>query len=90
MSSIQILKQATKAAHLKKLSPKAPGQRFSEFPVHESDFWGAIFAMAEDIETAQEVINAMNIIENEPCVENERVYNCIQRARSIANLTLLN
>lgn len=84
-----ILAQASKAAHQARLRETAT-QRYSEYPVHETEFWTAIFKAAQSHKTAQEVIDEMRIIEEEPCIDNERVFRNVRTAIRMARIALLN
>lgn len=87
---MKVLIQASKAAHLAKLAQKTDVQRYSQFPVHEAQFWESIFKFAKSPKTAQKVLDELTVIEEEPCIENERVWRNVQTARRMAQLTLLN
>jgi hypothetical protein len=87
---MQVLIQAAKAAHQSILEQPQDGQRYSKFPVHELEFWTALFALAKSSTTAQQVLDEIGDIENEPCIENDRVFRNVQQARSFARLALLN
>lgn len=85
-----ILNQAANAAHQAILKQADDGQRYSQFPIHESAFWDHIFAAARDPKTASAVLKELEIIEAEPCIENDRVWTNVRTARSKARLALLN
>jgi hypothetical protein len=86
-----ILNQSAIAAHQAILAQPQDGQqRYSLYPVHELEFWNRLFAFAKQPATAQQVLDEIGEIENEPCIENERVFRNVQQARKIARLTLLN
>ena len=87
---MQVLTQAAKAAHQSILEQPQDGQRYSKFPVHELEFWEKLFVLAKSPITAQQVLDEIGDIENEPCIENERVFRNVQQARSFARLALLN
>lgn len=87
---MKVLNQASKAAHTAKLAQKKNVQRYSQFPVHEAEFWNAMFKFAKSANTAQKVLDELSIIEEEPCIENERVSMNVQTARRLAKITLLN
>lgn len=83
-----ILAQASKAAHQARLKETAT-QRYSAYPVHETEFWTAIFKAAQVRKTAQEVIDEMRVIEAEPCIDNDRVFRNVQTAIRLARIALL-
>jgi len=85
-----ILNQSAKAAHQNKLDQPQEGQRYSQYPVHELEFWETLFSFAKKSATAQQVLDEIEEIENEPCIENDRVFRNVQQARSYARLALLN
>jgi hypothetical protein len=85
-----ILNKAANAAHQTILKQADNGQRYSQFPVHEAAFWEHIFAAAKNAKTAHVVLKELEIIEAEPCIENERVWTNVRTARSKARLTLMN
>lgn len=87
---MQVLIKASKAAHQSILAQPQDGQRYSKFPVHELEFWTTLFALAKSADTAQQVLDEIGEIENEPCIENERVFRNVQTARNFAKLALLN
>ncbi|WP_219118493.1 hypothetical protein [Janthinobacterium sp. UMAB-56] len=85
-----ILTQSAIAAHQAKLVQPQEGQRYSQYPVHEMEFWNNLFAFAKNPNTAQQVLNEIGDIENEPCIENDRVFRNVQHARNLAKIALLN
>jgi hypothetical protein len=85
-----ILNKAANVAHQATLSQIDDTQRYSQFPVHESIFWDHIFAAAKVRKTAQAVLDEMEEIEAEPCINNDRVWRNVLQARSFARLALLN
>jgi hypothetical protein len=85
-----ILTKATKAALQATLAQPANAQRYSLFPVHEQEFWEALFKFAVDPKKAKQVLEAIEKIENEPCIENDRVERNVRAVRTKAKLTLLN
>ena len=85
-----ILTQSAIAAHQAKLVQPQEGQRYSQYPVHEMEFWNNLFAFAKNPNTAQQVLNEIGDIENEPCIENDRVFRNVQHARILAKIALLN
>jgi hypothetical protein len=87
---MKVLTQAAKAAHQSVLDQPQGNQRYSKFPVHELEFWKELFALAKSPTTAQKVLDEIGNIEDEPCIENERVFRNVQQARSFARLALLN
>lgn len=87
---MKILNQAAKAAHQKLLAQPEDAQRYSRYPVHELEFWVKLFTFAKSAKTAQKVLDEIGIIENEPCIENDRVFNNVRTARSLARLAPLN
>jgi hypothetical protein len=89
MNAISILTQATKAAFQATLDQPAGVQRYSQFPVHAQEFWKALFDLARDPEKAQQVLDELNHIEDEPCIENDRVWRNVLAVRSTAKMTLL-
>lgn len=84
-----ILTQATKAALQATLNQPANAQRYSQFPVHEQEFWKALFEAARDSKQAQEVIDGLSLIEEEPCIENDRVWRNVRAVKAVAKTTLL-
>lgn len=84
-----ILTQATKAALQATLNQPAGAQRYSQFPVHEHEFWEVLFAAARDPKKAQQVIEELITIEDEPCIDNDRVWRNVRAVRSTAKMTLL-
>lgn len=87
---MKILTQAAKAAHQAMLAQPEDAQRYSQFPVHELEFWQKLFAFAKSPKTAQKVLEEICLIENEPCIENDRVFNNVRAVRNYARLALLN
>lgn len=85
-----ILTHSAIAAHQAILDQPREGQRYSLFPVHELEFWNRLFKFAKDPATAQAVLDEIGEIENEPCIENDRVFRNVQQARKMAKLSLLN
>ena len=85
-----ILTQSAIAAHQAILDQPQEGQRYSLYPVHELEFWERVFAFAKNPATAQQVLDEIGAIENEPCIENDRVFRNVQQARKMAKLALLN
>lgn len=85
-----ILNQSAIAAHQLILDQPQDGQRYSLYPVHELEFWQRLFAFAKKPATAQQVLDEIGEIENEPCIENDRVFRNVQQARKMAKLALLN
>ena len=85
-----ILTQSAIAAHQAILDQPQDGQRYSQYPVHELEFWQRLFAFAKNPATAQQVLDEIGDIENEPCIENDRVFRNVQQARKMAKLALLN
>jgi hypothetical protein len=85
-----ILKQSAIAAHQAILDQPQDGQRYSRYPVHELEFWNRLFAFAKSPATAQQVLDEIGDIENEPCIENDRVFRNVTQARNLARLALLN
>lgn len=86
---MSILNNASRTAHKAKLVNKE-NQAFSAYPVFDSEFWESIYKAAKNPKTANEVLTSMQIIESEPCIDNERVWNCVNTARSHAKIALLN
>ena len=85
-----ILTQSAIAAHQAKLVQPQEGQRYSQYPVHAMEFWNKLFAFAKNPETAKQVLAEIGEIEDEPCIENDRVFRNVQHARATAKLALLN
>lgn len=85
-----ILTQSAIAAHQAILDQPQEGQRYSLYPVHELEFWERLFAFAKKPATAQQVLDEIGEIENEPCIENDRVFRNVQQVRKMAKLALLN
>lgn len=90
---MKVLVKATKATHLKKIaalrnSPKADNQ-YSKYPVHETEFWSSLIADAKNPKLARKVLDEIGEIENEPCIENERVFRAVQMVKNTAKLTLV-
>lgn len=90
MATTTILNSAATAAHQSILEQAPEAQRYSQFPVHESAFWEAVFEAAKNPRKAKGVLKELEIIEAEPCIENERVWNNVRTAKSFARLALLN
>lgn len=84
-----VLSKAAFAAHNAILKPVRSVQRYSNFPVHESEFWESLFKQAKDARTAQDVLEAMTVIESEPCIDNDRVWNAVRAVKATARLTLM-
>jgi hypothetical protein len=84
-----ILTQATKAALQATLNQPANAQRYSMFPVHEQEFWEALFSAARDPKQAQEDVNGLALIEDEPCIDNDRVWSNVRAVKAVAKTTLL-
>lgn len=84
-----ILTQATKAALQATLNQPANAQRYSMFPVHEQEFWKALFEAARDPKKAQQVIDGLALIEDEPCIDNDRVWCNVRAVKAVAKTTLL-
>jgi hypothetical protein len=84
-----ILTQATKAALQATLYQPANAQRYSQFPVHEQEFWKALFEAVRDPKQAQNVIDGLAIIEDEPCIDNDRVWRNVRGVKAVAKTTLL-
>jgi hypothetical protein len=85
-----ILKQASKAAHQAILNqPAKDTQRYSQFPVHASEFWEALYSAARDPKQAQQALDAMQLIMDEPCIENDRVWRNVVQVRNLAQQSLL-
>lgn len=87
---MKVLIHAAKAAQKAKLVQPSHSQRYSSYPVHDGEFWGALFKFAKSAKTAQKVLDEISQIEEEPCIENDRVWNNVRAAKSMARLTLLN
>jgi hypothetical protein len=87
---MKVLNLAAKAAHIAKLAQKEGVQRYSQFPVHEAEFWNTLFKYAKSAKTAQKVLDEILIIDEEPCIDNERVFLNVQTARRLAMIALLN
>lgn len=85
-----ILTQSAIAAHQAILKQPQDGQRYSLYPVHELEFWNRLFAFAKKPASAQQVLDEIGEIENEPCIENDRVFRNVQQARNLAKIALLN
>lgn len=85
-----ILTQSAISAHQAILKQSQEGQRYSLYPVHELEFWNRLFAFAKKTATAQQVLDEIGEIENEPCIENDRVFRNVQQARNLAKIALLN
>lgn len=87
---MKILNKATRAAHTSKLSNKANIQRYSCYPVGDCEFWEDVFKSAKNPKHAQKVLDEMLILEDEPCIDNPRVWRNVCTAKSIAALALQN
>jgi hypothetical protein len=85
-----LLTQAARATHNEVLKRVEGTTRYSQFPVHESEFWDQVFKFAKDPKKAQKMLEDLQIIEDEPCIENQRIFANVQRAKSIARIALLN
>ncbi|WP_194727096.1 hypothetical protein [Noviherbaspirillum malthae] len=88
---MKVLNQAAKAAHSRRLAnlKNTEAQRFSVFPVLESEFWAALMNSAKNRKTAQQILDEIAEIENEPCIENDRVFRLVETVKNQAKLTLL-
>lgn len=86
---MKILTRSAIESHQIKLVQKQDGQRYSQYPVHEMEFWKVLFAHAKDLKTAQQVLDEIGDIESEPCIENDRVFNNVRSARAMAKVALL-
>jgi hypothetical protein len=85
-----ILTQASQAALQAILKqPADNAQRYSQFPVHEQEFWETLFAAARNPKKAQQVLNEIEVIEAEPCIDNDRVWSNVRAVRSLARMSLL-
>lgn len=84
-----ILTEATKAALQATLNQPAGAQRYSQFPVHEQEFWKSLFTAARDPKKARQVLDELTVIEEEPCIDNDRVWRNVLAVRSTARMTLL-
>lgn len=89
-NDLSILNKAATAAHTVILKQTEGAQSYSQYPVHESAFWEAIFTAAKDPKKARKVLKELEHIEAEPCIENERVFHNVRNARSMARMALLN
>lgn len=87
---MKALVQATIATNNRVLAARtsANHERFSSFPVLESDFWEKVFVLAKDRKAAGSVLNDMKKLETQPCAENDRVMRCIDTATKMAQRTL--
>jgi hypothetical protein len=86
---MKILSIATKAAHTVTLQGTCNVQPYTRYPVFESEFWETIFKFSKKPEAAQQVIDELSEIEQEPCINNERVWRNVRAAKATAKLTLL-
>jgi len=86
----QHLTKAAAAAHQAILKQSGEGKRYSQFPVHEAEFWEKVFAAAKNPKSAGQILTELEIIEAEPCIENDRVWSNVRRAKSLARLALAN
>ena len=84
------LQKRIQAAHQSIVEQPQDRQRYSKFPVHELEFWTKLFSLSKSPVTAQQVLDEIGEIENEPCIENELVFRNVQQALSFARLALLN
>jgi hypothetical protein len=87
---MKILNKATRSAHKAILRNPKEVQPYSRYPVWEVDFWRDIFESAQNPNLASKVLEEMKVLEDEPCVENERVWRNISVAKSMAKVTLAN
>lgn len=87
---MNVLTKAARAAHNATLAQVGGAKRYSQFPVHEAAFWEQVFVFAKDPKKARKVLDELQFIEDEPCIENDRVWNNVRTARSIARLALMN
>lgn len=87
---MKVLNQSAKAAHASVLAQKTTVRRYSQFPVNDTEFWTQLFNFAKDPATAQKVLNEIGIIEEEPCIESDRIAMNVQTARRYAMIALLN
>lgn len=88
---MNVLEKAAKDAHTQKLAALATGtgQRYSRYPVHEQEFWISLEKAAKNPKTAQSVLDHIVEIEEEPCIENPRVFRVVQATKQYAKLALL-
>jgi len=89
-ASNAILIKAATAAHTAILKQPNGTQSYSQYPVHAAEFWETVFKAAQNSKSAQQVLNELEHIEAEPCIENERVFRNVRTARSMAKMALLN
>jgi hypothetical protein len=85
---MKILNSATAAAHKAKLVNRT-FQRYSQYPVHDSEFWESLFLAVKTSKGAKKILEEISIIENEPCIENERVWRNVSTLKSMAKMTVL-
>ena len=83
----KVLNQASRVANTRILAVKP--ERFSRFPIQETMFWTEIYLAAKDSKKAVKVIEELQEIEGEPCIDNDRVFLCVTTAKALARLTLL-
>lgn len=57
---MKVLPQATKASHQAKLVQKNGAQRYSQFPIHDTEFWSKLFQFARSAKTAQKVLDEIS------------------------------
>lgn len=92
-SNAKLLNAASKAVHLRNIEALRRNGRsqrqYSTYPVHESEFWDNLLTAARDPKRAAKILEEIEIIEHQPCIENERVSRMVQNVRSEAKLTLL-
>lgn len=83
-----ILTQASQAALQAILKQPVDAQRYSQFPVHEQEFWEALFKSARDPKKAQQVLDELQVIEEEPCIDNDRVWQNVRAVKATARMTV--
>ena len=83
-----LLIQASNHAHIAILSPISNVRPFSAYPVMETEFWDHLYVSAKNPLTAPEVLKSMQLIEQEPCIDNLRIYGCVVTAKTLANQTI--
>ena len=84
----QLLIQAANHAHIAILTNIIDARPFSAYPVMETEFWDHLYASAKHPHTAAEVLKSMQLIEQEPCIDNPRIYGCVVTAKKLANQTI--
>lgn len=92
-TNAKLLNEASKSVHLRNIESLRRNGRsqkqYSTYPVHETEFWEKLLDAARDTKRARKILEELEIIESQPCIESERVSRAVQHVRSVAKVTLL-